>query len=79
VIGEPYAHQFLIETHSEHLVLRLQRLVREGKLKASDVSVVYVARGSQGSTAQRLELDEKGDFVNEWPGGFFSERLRELR
>ena len=26
-----------------------------------------------------LHLDEEGDFIDEWPGGFFPERLRELR
>lgn len=77
-IGEPRRHQFLIETHSEHLVLRLQKLVRNGNLRPDDVSVVFVSRGSQGASARRLRLDDDGDFVDEWPGGFFPERLREL-
>lgn len=77
-IKEPYGHQFLIETHSEHLMLRLQRLVREGQLKKDDVSVIYVARGVEGSQATRLHLDDEGDFLDEWPGGFFPERRREL-
>lgn len=75
----PYGHRFLIETHSEHLVLRLQRLVREKNLTPRDVSVYYVARGPHGSSAVRLRLDDQGDFVDEWPDGFFPERLRELR
>ena len=78
-IKEPRSNQFIIETHSEHLILRLQRLVREEVLQPTDVSIVYVSRGSEGSTAQRLHLDEEGDFVDDWPGGFFPERLRELR
>ena len=48
-IREPYQHQFLIETHSEHLVLRLQKLVRRGTLKPEDVSIVYVSRGETRS------------------------------
>jgi hypothetical protein len=71
-------NQFLIETHSEHLVLRLQKLIREGPLKPDDVSIIYVTRGSEGSRVQRLALDDTGDFIDEWPGGFFPERLREL-
>jgi predicted ATPase len=71
-------NQFLIETHSEHLVLRLQRLIRDGVLKPEDVSIIYVSRGSEGSRVQRLALDSEGDFIDEWPGGFFPERLREL-
>jgi len=77
-ISEPYFHQFLIETHSEHLVLRLLRLVREGQLRSQDLAIIHVARGPGGSTAQRLLVDEDGDFVDEWPGGFFPERQREI-
>jgi predicted ATPase len=77
-IKEPYHHQFLIETHSEHLMLRLQRLVRERALKQDDVAVIYVVAGAEGSSATRLRLDEDGDFIDEWPGGFFPERRREL-
>ena len=77
-IREPYEHQFLVETHSEHLILRLQRLVREGKLGPDDISVVFVSRGAGGSSARRLRLDSEGRFLDEWPGGFFAERLREL-
>ncbi len=72
-------NQFIIETHSEHLVLRLQRLVREKEIKPEDVSVIYVSRGLEGAKAERLRLDEEGDFIDEWPNGFFPERLRELR
>jgi hypothetical protein len=78
-IKPPYGHQFLIETHSEHLVLRMQRLVRTKKIKPEDVSILFVSRGREGSDVKRLRLDEDGDFIDEWPGGFFPERLRELR
>lgn len=71
-------NQLIIETHSEHLVLRLQRLIRTGKLKAEDVSVLYVSRGKSGSHVQRLHLDSNGEFIDDWPGGFFPERLEEL-
>ncbi len=78
-IREPHQNQFIIETHSEHLILRLQRLVYEKKIKPDDVSVIYVSRGPEGAEVQRLRLDEEGDFIDEWPNGFFPERLRELR
>lgn len=70
--------QFIIETHSEHLILRLQRLVRNKLLEPEDVSVIYVSRRPEGAKAERLHLDEDGDFIDEWPNGFFLERLREL-
>ncbi len=78
-IKEPRWNRFIIETHSEHLILRLQRLVYKGKIKPEDVSVIYVSRGPEGAKAERLHLDEEGDFIDEWPNGFFLERLRELR
>jgi hypothetical protein len=78
-IREPRQNQFIIETHSEHLALRLQRLVRLKTLMPRDISVVYVSRGPNGATVQPLRLDEEGDFIDDFPGGFFPERLRELR
>lgn len=78
-IKDPLRNQFIIETHSEHLALRLLRRVREGKLSPEDISIVYVSRGPNGATVQPLRLDEDGDFMDEFPGGFFPERLRELR
>lgn len=77
-IRPPQLHRFIIETHSEHLVLRMQRLVRDRRLGADEVSIIYVSRGRNGSQAQRLRLDGSGDFIDDWPGGFFPERLREL-
>ncbi len=77
-IKEPRQNRFIIETHSEHLILRLQRLVRNKLLEPEDVSVIYVSRRPEGAKAERLHLDEDGDFIDEWPNGFFLERLREL-
>ena len=78
-ITEKFQNQFIVETHSEHLILRLQRLVYKKKIKPEDVSVIYVSRGQDGAETQRLRLDEKGNFIDDWPGGFFTERLNELR
>ena len=71
-------NQLIVETHSEHLVLRLQKLVRTGKLNSDDISILYVSRDSSGSLVERLSLDERGEFIDDWPGGFFPERLKEL-
>lgn len=71
-------NRFIVETHSEHLILRLQRLIRNKLLEPEDVSVIYVSRKPRGAKAERLHLDEDGDFIDDWPNGFFPERLREL-
>ena len=73
--------QWIVETHSELLILRIQRRIREGSLNPSDVSVLYVnpnAPDAEGSTISRLRLDEKGDFIDEWPDGFFEDGFGEL-
>ena len=77
-IKESSRKRFIIETHSEHLILRLQRLIRNKLLEPEDVSVIYVSRRPEGAKAERLHLDEDGDFIDDWPNGFFPERLREL-
>ncbi|AKL72890.1 Protein of unknown function (DUF3696)/AAA domain [Actinobacteria bacterium IMCC26256] len=71
--------QFILETHSEHLVLRMQRLIRRGTLKPEDVCVLHVGFDDGGrSVVKRLEIDSLGDFSTDWPGGFFDERLDEV-
>ncbi len=71
--------QLLIETHSEHLVLRLLRRVREGTLQPDDLAILYVDQDDEGAAfVRRLDVDEDGDLVDGWPGGFFDERLAEV-
>lgn len=79
---------FLIETHSEHLLLRLLRRIRETtagslpmeslKLTRDDLSVLYVESSKEGTRITSLEVAEDGDFEREWPEGFFEERDEEL-
>ncbi len=76
------ANQVIVETHSEHLMLRIQRRLREQRpewLTADKISVIYVDSDGEGqSHARRLHLDDQGNFVDEWPNGFFAERVKEL-
>jgi len=79
---------FLIETHSEHLILRLLRRIRETAegelppgaitLNPEDVCVVYVQPGEGGVKLVPLPIDETGEFTTRWPKGFFDERAEEL-
>lgn len=71
------SNQFIIETHSEHLVLRIQRLIRRGELRPDEVAVVYVRRTECGSDAAELRLNSKGEFIDRWPEGFFEEGFAE--
>lgn len=81
-------NRFLIETHSEHLILRILRRIREtsdGELpegacpvKPEDVAVLHVRPGSKGAEVVHIPIAPDGDFEQRWPDGFFAERAREL-
>jgi AAA15 family ATPase/GTPase len=68
---------YIIETHSEHIIRRLMRRVREGKISKDDISIVYVEPGPNGSTVTPIRIDEDGDIIDEWPNGFFEEGFRD--
>ena len=80
--------QFLIETHSEHLILRMQTRIRETManlapnldllLKPEQVSIYYVKTEEAQSVFTKLDLDEEGEFEEDWPDGFFEERIEEV-
>lgn len=70
---------FLIETHSEHLVLRLLRRIREKNgITPDQIAVVYLSADENGVVSERQIVTEDGDFEHNWPGGFFDERDEEL-
>lgn len=74
----PQQQQVVVETHSEVLMLRLQRRIREGLLDYRQVCVIYVEQNQQGDTLyRRLRLDSQGRFLDEWPQGFFTEQFEE--
>jgi hypothetical protein len=79
---------FLLETHSEHLLLRLLRRIRETHedelppgvegLTPENLAIYYIEPGDSGMKVRKLEVDETGDSSNKWPDGFFEERHGEL-
>ena len=73
----PLAH-IICETHSEHLLLRIMRRIREGRLSADKVSVLYVENLAKESIVREMPLNDQGELTRDWPGGFFEEGLREL-
>ena len=80
---------FLIETHSEHLVMRLQRRLREAAageqtvgqrhITPDLVNMLYLGRSASGAVnATQIGLTPQGKFDSAWPEGFFSERTVEV-
>ena len=87
--GSEENRQILIETHSEHLLLRILKRIRqthlqaniapELKINADDVCVLYFDPSPDGTTTvKRLRITEDGEFMDRWPRGFFGERDQEL-
>jgi predicted ATPase len=81
-------NEFLIETHSEHLLLRIMKRMRhtaEGKIEKDnvlsltpdDVCLLYVDTDGTNTFINELELDEDGTLLDPWPNGFFEEGHRE--
>ena len=79
---------FLIETHSEHLLLRILRRIREtteGELPEGlpavhpeQVAVLYVQPGPENTEVLHIPVTHDGEFERPWPEGFFAERSKEL-
>lgn len=70
--------QFIIESHSEHLLRRLQRRVAEGETVRSDEVALYVCDIDGGRSRIRpLEMDEYGNITN-WPKDFFGDEVGDL-
>lgn len=78
IIETSKKNQWIIETHSESLLLRIQARIYQG-LSKDQVSINYVEPTSRGGEIIHIPLDEEGDFCREFPDGFFEERIREKR
>lgn len=84
----PNKNTFILETHSEHMILRIMRRIREStegkplpgdiKVRPEDVAVLYVEPDKNGSRIIEIPLTEDGELGAHWPGGFFDDRVREL-
>lgn len=68
----------IVETHSEHLLLRLRRRIAEGVISAQDVAVYYCDNINDVSTAERISIGERAELnIQDWPSGFFEEQLED--
>lgn len=83
------SRNYIIETHSELVVLRILKVIRknygtknllkERALLADDVNVIFAVKDCGGvTTYKHLRISKNGDFLDKWPDGFFEERDQEL-
>lgn len=68
--------QVILESHSEHLLLRLQRRVAEEGISSDDVSLYFCEASGGTSTLTPLELDLYGSILN-WPDKFMGDAFAE--
>ena len=80
----------LLETHSEHLLLRLLRRIRENSedggaatslpmrhMGPGLISVLWVEQNDGVVSIRHIPVNAQGDFDEQWPKGFFEERFDE--
>lgn len=69
--------QILLESHSEHLLRRLQRRVAEENVAKEDIGLFFCNADSGASTITGLKLDMFGNIIN-WPNNFFGDEFGEI-
>ena len=68
--------QVLVESHSEHLLARLQRRIAEEVIGDDDVALYFCNHDGHKSEITLLELNEFGEIQN-WPKKFFGDSMGE--
>lgn len=64
--------KILIETHSEHLIRKLQVLIAEKRLNSEMVKFYYVDKNEEGeASVNEMRILPNGKFIDRWPSGFF--------
>lgn len=69
--------QIILESHSEHLLRRLQRRIAEEKILGKEVSLYFCENNKNESELLGLDLDIFGNITN-WPKNFFGDEMGEF-
>lgn len=70
--------QFIVESHSEHFLRRLQRRMAEAEMITNEEVALYTCDVEAGhSTIQELSVDQYGNITN-WPKDFFGDEVGDL-
>jgi len=81
-------NEFFIESHSEHLLLRIMKRMRQTSegiiekndelaLTPDDICLLYVDNNGKTTYLNELELSADGSLLDPWPNGFFEEGFKE--
>ena len=69
--------QIILESHSEHLILRLMRRIAEEQISAADTAFYFCEMNGGVSEIERLNVDDYGNITN-WPQNFFGDQMGDL-
>ncbi|MEZ4706211.1 MAG: DUF3696 domain-containing protein [Caldilineaceae bacterium] len=69
--------QIILESHSEHLLRRLQRRMAEEQLAQDDVALYFTRMADGESKLDELDIDAYGNIRN-WPENFFGDEMGDL-
>lgn len=69
--------QFIIESHSEHFLRRLQRRIAEEQLSKDNAALYFVHTEGASARIEELDVDDYGNIKN-WPEGFFGDEMADL-
>jgi len=69
---------FIISTHSEHIVLSLLNKVAQRKLKPEDIRIYYLTKKGQQTILEKQEVNEKGQ-VKGGLKGFYEAELEHVK
>lgn len=69
--------QIVLESHSEHLLLRLQRRIAEEVLRHDEVKLYFCDAPNGTSTLTPLDVDLYGNIKN-WPDRFMGDAFNEV-
>ena len=69
--------QVILESHSEHLLRRIQRRIAEEEILPDDVALYFCRMENGESKIEELDVDEFGSIGN-WPQNFFGDEMGEL-
>lgn len=69
--------QIILESHSEHLLKRLQRRIAEEKLPVTDSALYFCEMRDGRSVLKHLDVNTFGEILN-WPDNFFGDDFAEI-
>ena len=69
--------QIILESHSEHLLIRLMRRIAEEQISADDTAFYFCEMNEGTSEIERLNVDDYGNITN-WPQNFFGDEMGDL-